>query len=47
MGIQALAKRQLADYDRHQPGTLFADGSATMTVEEAYALQNEVARLRQ
>lgn len=45
--LEALAKRQLADYDRHQPGSLFADGAVTMTVEEAYALQNEVARLRQ
>jgi 2-keto-4-pentenoate hydratase len=45
--IQALAKRQLADYDRHQPGALFAGGTVTITVEEAYALQHEVARLRQ
>lgn len=45
--IQALAKRQLADYDRRHPGTLFADASVTMTVEEAYALQYEVACLRQ
>ncbi len=47
LGIRELAKRQLADYDRHQPGTLFADGALAMTVEEAYALQHEVARLRQ
>lgn len=47
MDIQELAKRQLADYDRHQPGTLFADGTAAFTVEQAYWLQMEVARLRQ
>ena len=45
--MESLAKRQLADYDRHEPGTLFADGTLRMTVEDAYALQNEVARLRQ
>jgi 2-keto-4-pentenoate hydratase len=47
VGIQALAKRQLADYDRHQPGTLFANRTLNITVEEAYALQIEVARLRE
>lgn len=46
-GIQTLARRQLAGYDRHQPGALFAGGSVTITLEEAYALQHEVARLRQ
>jgi 2-keto-4-pentenoate hydratase len=45
--IIGLAKRQLADYDRHQPGTLFSDGAPSITVAEAYALQAEVARLRQ
>jgi len=45
--MEALARRQLADYDRHEPGTLFTDGTVSMSVEDAYALQNEVARLRQ
>jgi len=46
MDIEALAKRQLSDYDRHQPGELFAGYSSAMTVEDAYALQMAVARLR-
>jgi 2-keto-4-pentenoate hydratase len=46
MDIEQLAKRQLSDYDRHVPGGLFASYSVAMTVEEAYALQFAVARLR-
>ncbi|HYW47197.1 MAG TPA: fumarylacetoacetate hydrolase family protein [Bryobacteraceae bacterium] len=46
MDIEQLAKRQLRDYDRHQPGGLFAGYSIPMTVDDAYALQMEVARLR-
>jgi 2-keto-4-pentenoate hydratase len=41
-----LAKRQLSDYDRHQPGGLFAGYSIPMTVDDAYALQFAVAGLR-
>jgi 2-keto-4-pentenoate hydratase len=44
--IERLAKRQLSDYDRHQPGGLFAGYSIPMTVDDAYALQMAVARLR-
>jgi hypothetical protein len=44
--IERLAKRQLSDYDRHQPGGLFAGYSFPMTVDDAYALQMAVARLR-
>jgi 2-keto-4-pentenoate hydratase len=44
--IEQLAKRQLDDYDRHQPGGLFAGYPIPMTVEDAYALQMAVARLR-
>jgi len=44
--LKALARRQLEDYDRHEPGTAFADGLA-LDVDTAYALQEEVARLRQ
>jgi 2-keto-4-pentenoate hydratase len=47
MNIQDLAKRQLADYDRHYPGTLFANNQTAMTLDEAYLLQMEVARLRE
>jgi 2-keto-4-pentenoate hydratase len=46
MDIEQLAKRQLSDYDRHQPGGLFAGYSIPMTVDEAYALQMAVAHLR-
>jgi 2-keto-4-pentenoate hydratase len=45
--IQVLAKRQLADYDRHQPGTLFANDGVNITLDEAYEVQIEVARLRE
>lgn len=46
MDIEQLARRQLRDYDRHQPGGLFAGYSIPMTVDDAYALQMAVARLR-
>ena len=42
-----LAERQLADYDAHQPGGIFASGACPLTLQEAYELQIEVARLRQ
>ena len=44
--IAELARRQLADYDAHTPGTLFDDPAIRITVEEAYGIQFEVARLR-
>lgn len=47
MDIEQLAKRQLSDYDRHQPGSLFAGYSIPITVDDAYALQMAVARLRE
>ena len=47
MDIDELAQRQLDDYDRHQPGTLFAGYPIPMTVDESYQLQHAVARLRQ
>ena len=49
MNFSELAKQQLADYDRHCPGTLFAgfeNNHAAMTIEDAYRLQMEVAELR-
>jgi 2-keto-4-pentenoate hydratase len=39
------ASRQLADYDTHNPGTVFADG-IVLSVSEAYELQAAVAELR-
>jgi hypothetical protein len=44
MNFSELAKQQLADYDRHRPGTLFAgfeNNHAAMTIEDAYRLQME------
>jgi 2-keto-4-pentenoate hydratase len=46
MDIEQLATRQLSDYDRHQPGGLFAGYSIPITIDDAYALQMAVARLR-
>lgn len=43
--ITEWAKRQLADYDTKQPGTMFDEG-IEMNVEQAYRLQGEVAQLR-
>jgi len=44
---QEIAIRQLADYDRHEPGLCFAQPDFRLTVDEAYQVQNMVARLRQ
>lgn len=44
--IEEIARRQLADYDAHRPGTIFADAGFQITVEEAFAVQYETARLR-
>jgi 2-keto-4-pentenoate hydratase len=43
--ISDLAERQLADYRRGSPGTVFAEG-VELSIEDAYAVQLEVARLR-
>jgi 2-keto-4-pentenoate hydratase len=47
MDIEQLARRQLADYDRHTPGSIFAGRALQMDIDEAYALQQAVARLRE
>ena len=44
--LQRLARRQLTDYDSRSPGAMFADGVGPLTIEEAYGIQLEVARLR-
>jgi 2-keto-4-pentenoate hydratase len=46
MDLDQLAKRQLADYDRHAPGSIFAGRALQMDIGEAYALQMAVADLR-
>src|SRR5215831_9369327 len=50
MGIvtfSELAQRQLDDYDRREPGTVFADADFRLTEAEAFRLQIAVAALRQ
>ena len=43
--IEQWASRQLADYDAHHPGSVFADG-VVLDVAQGYELQSAVARLR-
>lgn len=43
--LQELAVRQLRDYRAYRPGTWFAEGR-DLGLEEAYAVQDEVTRLR-
>jgi 2-keto-4-pentenoate hydratase len=44
--IPILAQRQLADYDKHRPSSMFRNGAGILTASEAYGLQIEVAKLR-
>jgi 2-keto-4-pentenoate hydratase len=44
--LQELAQRMLADYDARTPGQVFR-GPLKLTTVEAYALQAEIARLRE
>ena len=44
--VQALARRQLDDYDALQPGRVFAEPSFCLDLEDAYRVQIEIARLR-
>ncbi|MCP4887561.1 MAG: hypothetical protein GY904_13210 [Planctomycetaceae bacterium] len=41
-----IAQRQLSDYDQHRPGSCFEDPSFCLSIDEAYRLQFEVARMR-
>jgi 2-keto-4-pentenoate hydratase len=43
--IAEWASRQLADYDAHNPGSLFAEG-VVLNVAQGYELQSAVAQLR-
>ena len=43
--LDDIAQQQLADYDRHRPGSAFAAGLA-LSIEEAYSVQSRVAELR-
>lgn len=45
--VQRVAERMLADYDALRPNALFAErGTDWLTLEDAYAVQHAVARLR-
>jgi 2-keto-4-pentenoate hydratase len=44
--VQALARQMLADYDAGTPGRLFGE-PLDLTTVQAYALQGEIARLRE
>jgi len=44
--LETLAVRQWRDYRRRTPGTYFAEARDPLTLDEAYAVQMEVARLR-
>jgi 2-keto-4-pentenoate hydratase len=44
--IETLVARQWHDYQRRTPGTYFAEARDTLTLDEAYAVQMEVAHLR-
>lgn len=44
--LKALAARQWRDYQRVSPGSAFADPRLSLTLEEAYTVQREVARAR-
>ena len=44
--LESIARRQLADYDAHQPGTIFADVGFHLTLREAYQVQMRIDDLR-
>jgi 2-keto-4-pentenoate hydratase len=44
--IRDFARRQLADYDAHDPGRVFDDAALSLTIAEAYQVQMQVAALR-
>jgi 2-keto-4-pentenoate hydratase len=44
--LECLAARQWHDYQKRTPGTYFAETPDSLTLDEAYAVQTEVARLR-
>ncbi len=44
--IDAWAHRQLTDYQNNKPGTIFRDEGFNITINEAYAIQDTVTKLR-
>src|SRR5260370_26650297 len=45
--LEPIARRQLADYDAHRPGTIFSDPEFRLTLPEAYQVQMLLASLRE
>jgi len=45
--IAEIARRQVADYDAHTPGRIFADRAFSLTRAEAYAVQRHMTVLRE
>jgi 2-keto-4-pentenoate hydratase len=46
VSLKSLARRQWRDYQWGTPGTMFADPEISLTLDEAYKIQMEFARLR-
>jgi len=46
LSVRGLAARQLADYRARTPGTFFGEDHPPLSLDEAYAVQGEVATLR-
>ena len=44
--IDAWARRQLADYQSNKPGTIFSDRGFQININEAYAIQDTMVKLR-
>ena len=44
--LKALAAKQWEDYRQVTPGTYFGEQNDDLSIEEAYAVQMEVSRLR-
>lgn len=44
--LRALAARQWHDYQKRAPGTYFGEEHPELSLDQAYAVQSEVARLR-
>ena len=44
--LRSLAARQWRDYQCGTPGTMFADPDISLTLDEAYKIQMEIAGLR-
>ena len=44
--LERLARRQIADYDRSTPGTIFAEDGFSIDLNDAYRLQIAMASLR-